>query len=338
MARPLAILKALCRALWRDQQSFQSVTANNFFITTAIFLGNAGGFLYLIVGLVLLFPLSTDPLRKIPASRLACWPLDARDRRLLRLASPWVNPVTWAIAALAVWAVRGKLTVGLWASAAGLAGAGFAASSLLTGRGFGAWRRVPHFPGPLNHLVRKNLREMLGTLDFYCALILSLSALLYRMLGRPLPPQALMAMTVLVIVALSSYAQCLFGLDGAGGLARYRLLPVSGWQILLAKDAAYLLAAVTLTLPLAPLTGAGAALVALAFGHGPSLDRYRAQKRWRFTTGASIPYGIVQSIAIAMAASTIFSTGAWVFFVCAAAWAASLAWFGRRRQGISTLE
>ena len=35
-----------------------------------------------------------------------------------------------------------------------------------------------------------------------------------------------MAMTLLVVVALSSYAQCLFGLDGKGGLSRYRLLPV----------------------------------------------------------------------------------------------------------------
>ena len=44
------------------------------------------------MGLVVLFPLSTDPLRKIPPSRLALWPLDRRERWILRLASPWINP------------------------------------------------------------------------------------------------------------------------------------------------------------------------------------------------------------------------------------------------------
>ena len=329
MARSVAILKALFRALWRDQQSFQSAAANNFFIVTLLFLGRAGGFIYLVIALVLLFPLSTDPLRKIPASRLCLWPLDALDRRLLRLASPWVNPVTWAIAALAVWAVRGRLTVGLWATTAGLVIAAFILSDVAGGSGFGSWRHLPHFPGRLDHLVRKNLREMLGTLDFYCAFILSLAAALYRVFGPPLPPEARMAMTVFVVVALSSYAQCLFGLDGAGGLARYRLLPLPAWQILLAKDAAYLLLVIPLTLPLAPLTGIGAALVALAFGHGPSLDRYRPQRRWRFSSGASVAYGVVQSIALAMAASTIFSTSSWVVLLCAAVWLGSLAWFGR---------
>jgi hypothetical protein len=334
MARIRAILKALFRALWRDQQSYRSVTANNFFFTTVLFLADAGGFIYLIIGLVLLFPLSTDPLRKIPASRLDLWPLDAADRRVLRVVSPWLNPVTWLVAGLAVWAARGKLSIGLWASFAGIVLGAFLVSSFITGRGFGSWRHLPHFPGRLNHLVRKNLREMLGTLDFYCALALSVSALLYRLLGPPLPREALMAMTFLVVIALSSYAQCLFGLDGAGGLARYRLLPIPVWQILLAKDAAYLLLVIPLTLPLDPLAGAGAALVSLAFGHGPSLDRYREQKRWRFTSGASLVYGIVQSIAIAMAASTIFSSSPWVFLICAAVWLGSLAWFSRQSRGL----
>ena len=35
----------------------------------------------------------------------------------LRAVSPWINPMTWAIAALAIWAARGSVTVGLWASA-----------------------------------------------------------------------------------------------------------------------------------------------------------------------------------------------------------------------------
>src|SRR5579872_2802138 len=114
MARLVAILGALWRAQRRDQKSFESVASNNFFIVTAFFLQKAGTFIYLILGLVLLFPLSTDPLRKIPRSRLLLWPLESGERRILRAVSPWVNPVTWAIAGVAIWMARGKVSLGLW--------------------------------------------------------------------------------------------------------------------------------------------------------------------------------------------------------------------------------
>src|SRR4029077_15129126 len=115
---------------------------------------------------------------------------------------------------------------------------------------------------PLNQLMRKNLREILSTLDFYCALILSMAVLLFRILVPGLPREALLAVAALVVSAMSSYAQCLFGLDGEGGLSRYRLLPVRGWRLLLAKDASFLAVVIPLTLPLAPLAGLGGALVA----------------------------------------------------------------------------
>jgi hypothetical protein len=332
MARLFAILKALGRAFQRGEKSFGSLAGNNFFLVAVLFLGKAGTFLFLIMGLVILFPLSTDPLRKIPASRLALWPLERREYWVLRALSPWVNPMTWAIAALALWAARGSVTMGLWALAAGLFAAGFAISELPLPAGAAMWRRVPHFPGPLDQLVRKNLREMFSTLDFYCALLLSASAGAYRFAGRALPAEARLAMTVLVVVALSSYAQCLFGLDGAGGWSRYRLLPVSGWQILAAKDAAFLLVAVALAAPLAPLAGTGAALVALAMGRRSSVEDPRPQTRWRFSAGTSPVYGIVEVMAMASAASAIFFTSGLVLLPCAAAWLASLWWYRRRME------
>ena len=103
MARPIAILRALGTAFRRDWTGFQTLAGNNFFLITLFLLRNAGGFVYLIMGLVLLFPLSTDPLRKVPPSRMALWPLERGDRWILRLASPWINPLTWGLAALAVW-------------------------------------------------------------------------------------------------------------------------------------------------------------------------------------------------------------------------------------------
>jgi hypothetical protein len=332
MARIFAILRALARAFQRGEKSFGSLVGNNFFLVTAFFLGKAGTFLFLVMGLVILFPLSTDPLRKIPASRLALWPLDRWEYRVLRAISPLLNPMTWVIAALALWAAHGSVTVGLWALAAGLFAAGFLISELPLPSGSAMWRRVPHFPGPLDQLMRKNLREMLSTLDFYCALLLSLSAGIYRAAGPALPPESFMVMTVLVVVALSSYAQCLFGLDGAGGLSRYGLLPLRGWQILAAKDAAFLLIVVVLVAPLAPLAGLGAALVALAMGHRSSVEDPRPQTRWRFSAGTSPVYGVVEVMVMASAASAIYFTSVLVLLPCVAAWLGSLWWYGRTME------
>ena len=329
MARAFAILRALALAYRRDWTAFQSLAGNNFFLLTAFLLREAGTFVYLIMGLVVLFPLSTDPLRKIPPSRLALWPLERRERWILRLASPWINPLTWGLAGLAVWGAGRILTVGMWAAIAGLCAGVFLISAVPLPGGSGMWRRMPQFPGPLNQLVRKNLREILTTLDFYCALILSAAVLACRVFASGLPPEALMAMTVLVVGAMSSYAQCLFGLDGEGGLSRYRLLPVRGWQLLLAKDAAFLAVVIPLTLPLAVLPGIGAALVTLAVGHSPSVEHPRPQTRWRFSTGGGLGNGAIQLLALAMTASGIFLTSAWFLAAAVAAWAVSVWWYGR---------
>jgi hypothetical protein len=332
LARVIAILKALGLAYRRDQKSLVAIVGNNFFLVTALLLQDAGGFIYLMIGVVLLFPLSTDPLRKIPASRLALWPLDGRERRLLRIASPWVNPVSWLIAGLAVWAIRGKVTFGLWAAVAGLFVAAFLLSDLPFAPRRAIWLHIPQFPGRWNQLIRKNLREILCTLDFYCALLLSVSVAICRVAKVPLPPEAFLAITVLVVLALSSYAACLFGLDGPGGLARYRLLPLWGWEILAAKDVAFLVVAIPLTLPLAPLAAIAAALVALALGHGPTVNRPRPQSRWRFSTGGGVVTGLVQAAFMAMAATSVFFSSSLYLLPCIAAWAGSTWYFGRRLE------
>jgi hypothetical protein len=332
MARPIAILKALAKAYRRDWTAIESLTGNNFFLLTLLLLQQAGVFVYLIMGLVLLFPLSTDPLRKIPPSRLALWPLTRREGWVLRAAGPWINPLTWILAGGAIWSAGRTISVGLWAIIGGLFVAAFALSHLPSPGRTPMWRRVPGLPGPLDQLVRKNLREILSTLDYYCAAILSLSVLGWRLFGPALPHEAYMAMTVLTVGAVSSYAQCLFGLDGEGGLSRYRLLPVRGWQLLLAKDAAYLIALLPLTLPLAPVAAFGGALMVLAVGHAPSVEHPREQTRWRFSMGGALGNGIVQMIAMAMTVSSIFSMSLWFLAPACAAWAASLWWYGARLE------
>ena len=330
MARVFAILRALAKAFQRDERSLLELAGNNFFVVTVLLLQNAGGFLLLLGGLVLLFPLSTDPLRKVPVSRLGLWPLDRRQRTLLRALSPWVNPVSWLLAALAIWAARGKITAGLWGAVAGLAAVAFLVSDLPRKPGNGLRLLVPGFPGPWNQLVRKNLRQMLTALDLYCALLLSLSAAAWRIFGQPLPAEAFLALTLLIEIAISSYAQSLFGFDRRSGLARYRLMPLRGWQILCAKDMAFLLLAVPLSLPLSPLAGTAAALAALAMGHEPSVERPREHHRWRFSTGGSILFGLFQAGLMAMAASGVMLTSRLVLIPCVAGWAGSLWYHGRR--------
>src|SRR5205085_1408525 len=125
MARLAAIVRALWLAYRRDWTAFQSLAGNNFFLATVFFMGKAGAFIYVILGLVVLFPLSTDPLRKIPRARLALWPLEAWEHRALRVVSPWLNPLTWVIAGLAIWTVRRNMTFGLWGLMAGIFAGGF---------------------------------------------------------------------------------------------------------------------------------------------------------------------------------------------------------------------
>ncbi|MES1257302.1 MAG: hypothetical protein ABUS51_02685 [Acidobacteriota bacterium] len=322
------ILKALATAAKRERKTFKSIATNNFFLVTAILLQQAGVFLYLIGALVVLFPLSADPLRKIPADRFPLWPLGKSERWKLRLLSPWINPVTWLLAALAAWSLKHTESLGVLLLALTLFGVGFLVPSAGGEPDFLRWIPAPR--GALGQLIRKNVREILLTLDFYVALLLSVSGLIYRLAMRALPSEALMSITLLITLALSSYAQCLFGLESKSGLTRYQLMPLAGWKVIAAKDAAFLIVAVTLTLPLAPLTGLASALALLAFGHAPSTEERREQTRWRFSSGASLSSGITQTIALAGAGVTAFRITPLILIPCAIACAASAWWYGRK--------
>ena len=147
-----------------------------------------------------------------------------------------------------------------------------------------------------------------------------------------MPAEALLAITVLIVLAPSSYAQCLFGLDGraawrvtaccrcaAGSCWRPRTRHSCWWQFPLTLPLA----------PLAPLAAAGAALVALALGHAPSVGRPRKQTRWRFSSGGSLVFGIFQAVLMATAAAGIFFSSRLALIPCVVAWALSVWYYGR---------
>ncbi len=328
MARLGPILKALATALKRERRTFRSIATNNFFVTCALAMGSAGGFVYLLGALVVLFPLSADPLRKVPEERMALWPLTAADHRRLRWIAPWLNPVTWGLAALGVWAVKHTESTGVLALAAVLFAIGFFVPAVSGEPVFLRW--IPAPGGAFVQLVRKSLREMMLTLDFYMALLLGVCGFLYRIFVHPFPEEGRMVMTLLVVLSLSSYAQCLFGLESRGGLTRYRLMPVQGWVILAAKDVAFLLVIALVTAPLSIVTGLAAGLAALAVGHAASLREGREQTRWRFSSGASLDNGVMQVLAIAGAGVTAYRITPLILLVCVLACAGSAWWYGRK--------
>lgn len=306
--------------------------ANNLYYAAIAFLVMLDPFVMLFVavvaGIVLFFPLSTDPLRRIPASRFQLWPLEAAERRLLRMVSPWLNPMTWIVAGFALW--RG-VSLGLGALAAALFLVGFLSPSLgLQGKGQSLGLPMLRM-GPLGELIRKDLRGLVRTLDFYCALIVGGAAAGYRAAGL-LPPDAFLPGTLLALLCISTCAQTLFGLDGRAGMTRYHLLPLRGWQILLAKDIAFVSVAILFTVSLAPLAGFAGALAALAAARYPAIRERRSQLRWRLQSGTSFGGALTQILAMVGAASAVHLYHPLLVLPCLVGWSVSLWWGGRELE------
>jgi hypothetical protein len=301
MAGIAAVLRALGRAVWRDLRSYNSLVGNNFFLFVLLLAQqlSASLFFAMILGLLLLFPLSADPLAKAPPERLETWPLSKGGRVMLRLASLALSPAAWITVAV----VAKTSSVAVGASFLALAlfiQALTVLSSRLLARApqLDLLRWIPRFPGRWGGLVRKDLRQMLRVLDLYLALLLSLAGVSYRIFSPQVDKEAFPILAVMVVLALSTYAQCLFGLDWPDGWNRYRLLPLRGRHLLLAKDAGFMLLVLVLVAGLDPAAGLAAALAALAIGHHASIYTPVPQKRWRFTGGTLFPTGLLQVMAM----------------------------------------
>jgi hypothetical protein len=307
MARVAAILGALARAVRRDVGTFGSLGLNNFFFFIALMMYGAAEShmepksaypMLLLLMIVMLFPLSSDPLEKVPPSRLALWPLSARQRVALRITSLALSPVVWlAVAFMLFKRIRPGTAIAFLTALIGVQMIAIVARVLLARvprRMPFKW--IPPLPGKLGGLIRNHMRQMFQVLDLYVALILTLGAIAYRFLAAHPDPDAFLILAVMVALAMSTYAQSLFGLDRASGaMPRYRLFPLRGWEVLLAKDAAYLAIVALLVSPLDALAGIPFAMFALAVGHHASvLDRIPL-RRWRFTAGRA-GVGVVQSV------------------------------------------
>ncbi len=339
MAPLVAILDALRKAVQRDLGSLESLKVNNFFLFVMLLVAGAvqsgqppksAYIFFFLFGFLLLFPISADPLARVPKDRLALWPLSIGQRVALRLSSLLLSPLLW-IALIIAWRT-GRLREGLSFLVVALA---VRAASVLgkqlanRQRHFHLLRYIPQFPGAIGGLIRKDMRQLLSLLDPYVALALSVGGAAFRISGKATDPVAFPMLGILVALALSTYAQSLFGLDLRSGMTRYRLLPLRGWQILLAKDISFMAVLVVLLLPLDPLPGITLGLVALALGHHSSLFLRIPQQRWRFTGGRLLPVGALQAIGGVAIGFAEMQRGPAVLGVVFVLFTASLFWYGR---------
>lgn len=184
-------------------------------------------------------------------------------------------------------------------------------------------RGVPAAPGSMGQLVRAGVRQMFTVLDTYLAILVSAVGSVF---GREAGAGTILAL--LVVLALSTYTQSLFALDGAAGATRYRLLGLRGWQMLLAKDAAWLGLVLVLTLPLDAVAGLTFGFTALAVGHYPSVALRLPVRRWRFT-GGRLVFGIAQSVV----GTALAVAGRPYLAVAAGLWLVSLYGCGRLWDG-----
>lgn len=334
----LAVLRIAGRAVKRDLRSFESVKLNNLFLFVGLLVLGAleSGLepvsaepLILLLGLLLLFPLSSDPLSKIPLDRMKSWPLDWRQQFALRLASAALSPVLWLAVAVALLTRRPAMAlffIGLAVNVQLVVQAGNLLVS--SGPALHPLRWVPWFPGKLGGLIQNDIREMSCVLDPYAALLLALGGIAYRFSGLATDPSAGAILAMLVALTLSTWAQCLFGLDlPSSAMLRYQLLPLRGWEILASKDAAFCLVLLPLVLPLNPGPGLTFGLAALAVGHHTSVLRPASQQRWRFTSGRIFP-GAVQIVASTMLGFAEHRHGPLILVLTAAGWVISLTFYG----------
>lgn len=336
MARLAALLGPLATLILRELGRTGSVAGNHFLLFVVLLFAmnpRSAVFLVMVAGLVLLFPLSADPLRRIPAERFLLLPLSTSERIRIRVLGLFLSPVIWVVLGVALWS--GKRYVGISLMLLFLA-LFFNGISLLWARDIGQVQRVsplrhlPILPGLMGGLLTKNIREMFHVLDPYAGMALAIPGAIYRFTSPKPVPEVMQGITMLVALTLSTYAQRLFALDSDNGFERYGLMPIRGWQVLLAKDLAFLLILMLLVLPLNPLSGLAAGVVLLTIGHRPSVLEPQSQPRWCFVTGVRGWSGVGQVIAMFVAGTATYQFTPLVLIPCATLYLASLVYYGSR--------
>ena len=168
------------------------------------------------------------------------------------------------------------------------------------------------------------LREVMGTLDFWAALLLAASGAAYRFFDRAPEEDAFPVMAMFVVVAMSTVTQRMLSLDDGRSALRYKLWPVGGWKLLLTQDAVFVLLVSALVAPLSLRVGVSGSLVMIALGRFPSLRQKVKQRRGRFVSGDP-RYGLLQVVAGAAAGIGAARVGVVVLAIALGGYGVSLA-------------
>jgi hypothetical protein len=324
-----AILTALRLVAQRDLGTFGALIVNNFFLFIALLVAGTSSvglpptsalpFMGLML-LPLLFPLSSDPLDKIPAERLMLWPLLRRHRIALRLASLALSPIFWLVAICAM-RDRAGLAILILLLAGVMLTARIPALSFIG--------RIPLLPGRWGGLITVHLRGMLSILDTWVAILLGVTGAIWRFTSSPPDPEALPSLAMLIALAMSTQTQALFGLDAGSGETLNRVLPLQPREILLAKNVAWLAILLVLVAPLSPLPALTFGLAALGVGNYSSVRLRLPQKRLRFAGGRLFPVSAVQMTVSLGLGFAELRKGQWPFFAALGLWAVSVWFYGR---------
>jgi hypothetical protein len=337
LARFLALVVLLKKLMLKELSSFSSLRFNNF-LFCIIFIMAAGfetgapkaafwsTFLFQIVLLApLLVTFSVDTQHRLPPERVATWPLTGTQRLLLSSVSFAFNPLFIVL----------FLTYLFWMGLA--AGLFFLLLALIVHGAVYAVGRLPFkirtparlsissTPLDVSGIAQETWREMLGTLDFWTALLIAVSGTLYRLFGRAPEPEAFPMLALFVGIAMSTIGQRMLRLDEGRALLRYRLLPIAGWKLLVTQDMTFLIPLCAMVSFLSLRTGVAFGLVAIAVGRYPSLRQRASQRRWRFV-GGDPRFGAAQVLLGGFAGIGAARTGLWVLAVALALYVVSIFW------------
>lgn len=155
-------------------------------------------------------------------------------------------------------------------------------------------------------------RQIMRTLDFWLATLFAAMGTAYRLLYPNPEPAAFPILAMLVVLALSTLAQNLLGLDGLSGRMRWKMAPSRGYRILWRKGWVLIAITVALTAGLSPLAALSGMLAALAIGHHSSALSPLDCGAWRFSMGQFFPLGFMQVIGM-FSCGIATARGDWVF-------------------------
>ena len=337
MARFLALVVMLKKLMLKELSSFSSVSFNNFlfcilFIMTAGFetgTPKAAFWSTLLFQIILIAPLlvtfSVDTQHRLPPYRVATWPLTGAQRLLLSSISFAFNPL-FIVLFLGYLFWMG-LAAGLFFLLLALIvhGAVYALCRLPFKIRTPAVPSISRTPLEVSGIAQETWREMLGTLDFWAALLIAVIGTLYRLFGRAPEPEAFPILALFVGIAMSTIGQRMLRLDDGRALLRYRLLPITGWKLLITQDMTFLIPLAIMVSLLSLRTGIAFGLVALAVGRYPSLRQRANQRRGRFV-GGDPRFGVAQVLLGGLAGMGAARMGLWVLAVAFALYLVSVFW------------